>query len=417
MSWSSIDDWCCQVDTATAKANARYPARKSSRKHELITPPTSATSKKRKITDNKQVLKPQPEWDDASVISGRSSPVKQLANLADKCSIKTLPMLNKGKNNFPDSLEKLLGPLERRVIKARDLFLESDVQTLRDYTSRNPGTAREFANCIDDDLVCPNPSPDQVHHYQPFLHPDFVYELLEAAETCEREVRDEAAWNLEVHFPLMVKALKGLRRPGDDCYIKIVPCTTAIILPQFQVPTAAAHKVDFAVTFQPTDPSSQTQKNIDSWRPYMPGGSINHTDYGGLKERLIAISVEMKRTHDDYEKAKFQLIVWQAAQWKKFNTMNFQPEITLGIIIQGHDWYFLPSTQAGNDATQVTWCKQKIGGTNNAFEVYSLVWALRYLIGWAIDSQWGKFKQVMSDFKLPNNALSRDGDQLTEDDW
>lgn len=95
----------------------------------------------------------QPEWDDASLISSRSSPVKQLANLADKCSVKTLPMLNKGKNNFPDSLEKLLGPLERRVIKARDLFLESDVQALRAYTLRNPGTAREFANCIDDDLI------------------------------------------------------------------------------------------------------------------------------------------------------------------------------------------------------------------------------------------------------------------------
>lgn len=131
----------------------------------------SATSKKRKITDNKQVLKSQPEWDDASLISGRSSPVKQLANLADKWSIKTLPMLNKGKNNFPDFLEKLLGPLERRVIKARDLFLESDVQTLRAYTSRNPGTAREFANCIDDDLVCPNPSPDQVSRLESFIPP------------------------------------------------------------------------------------------------------------------------------------------------------------------------------------------------------------------------------------------------------
>ncbi|KAI0878489.1 hypothetical protein GGS24DRAFT_496741 [Hypoxylon argillaceum] len=162
----------------------------------------------------------QPEWDDASLISSRSSPVKQLANLADKCSVKTLPMLNKGKNNFPDSLEKLLGPLERRV-----------------------------------------------HHYEPFLHPDFVHELLEAAETCEREVRDEFTWHLEIYFPLMVKALKGLRRPGDDCYIKIIPCTTAFTLPQFQVPIAAAHSVDFAVTFQPTDPLSQTQKNIDSWRP------------------------------------------------------------------------------------------------------------------------------------------------------
>lgn len=88
--------------------------------------------------------------------------------------------------------------------------------------------------------------------------------------------------------------------------------------------------------------------------PIHPGGGINHTDYGGLKDRLIAMSVETKRIGDDYEKAKLQLIVWQAAQWKKFKTMHFQPEITLGIIIEGHDWYFLPSTRTGHDATQVS---------------------------------------------------------------
>ncbi|KAI0467093.1 hypothetical protein F4859DRAFT_281270 [Xylaria cf. heliscus] len=349
----------------------------------------SATSnlKKSKITDNKRVLKYQPEWDDASLISmisGRSSPVKQLASLADKCSIKTLPMLNKGKNNFPDFFEKLLGPLERRVIEARDLFLESHLQILDVYTSHNPDTAREFARLIALTMALFALIPPRtrqvglsqrhefpqgaysalyykwtllapvsvicmyVHHYKPVLYPGFVYELLEAAETYEQKVRDKATWNLEVHFPLMVKSL---RRPGDNCYIKITPCTTAVILPQFRVPAAAAHKVNFAVIFQPTHPSSQKQKNINSWRLCMTGGSINHIDYRDLKERLIAISVE---TNDDYEKAKLQLIVWQAAQRGGFGIMHFQPEITLGIIIQGHDWYFSLSTRSHHNATQIT---------------------------------------------------------------
>ncbi|KAI0547246.1 hypothetical protein F4679DRAFT_597867 [Xylaria curta] len=431
MSWASVHEWLCHIDTTVdcdtlAIAGTKAPLQKTSRKRGLVSPPMSTTPNKKKRREP-EVLIPtlqhqiigsdndfdasqetprakRPRSDNTSLPStshapslhsdrtdssawsnksGRSSPTKQIAKLRINASMQHRMMDDDGSEDFPESFRTLLDPIKRATTMCRGLLFESQHDLL-------------FADTPD------LSDPSCLREYEQRLDPEFVGFILDEARECDENLYPEASWNMLVHYPLMRRAIMGAlrRRKADDSsdpLVTVVPCTTASLIANFKVHDAPAHKVDFAIALEPGGTAADRRMiadMIEARRESMPWWSINHTDYSPLLHRPIAISIETKRTNDDFEKARVQLMVWLAAQWVKLESMTDRPpDILPAIIIQGHDWYLVVSTRA-DDGKKFLWCKHNFGSTNTPLGIYKIAWTLRYLSRWAVDTHWSWFKRV-----------------------
>ncbi|GAW25774.1 putative methyltransferase type 11 [Rosellinia necatrix] len=462
MSWVSVPDWLSRITPAdvdcacaatTTLVTASTTARNISRKRALVSLPTSTTPTKRQrrfpiieheAVDNDHDCDAQdtpraakhPGSGHASSVStshtrsvysdqtsnysnktGRSSPTKQIARLRINASMQHRMMDDNGSNDFPESLRKLLDPIKRATTLCRGLLFESQRQEIRYYALADPNGRRNFRDCYNDDVLFTSASADQ---FDP-VDPEFVGFILDEARECDENLHPEASWNMQVHYPLMRRAIMGASRRqyipgGRNPLVTVVPCTTASLVTNFKVPDAPAHKVDFAIALEPIRTAvdgtatemmtadGTVADRIEACRKSMPGLSINHTDYAPLLHRPIAISVETKRTNDDFEKARVQLMVWLAAQWAKVESMtDHPPEVLPAIIIQGHDWYLVTSTRA-DDGKKFLWCKHNFGSTGTPLGIYKIVWTLQYLSRWAVDTHWAWFKSAC--LKLGDQASS-----------
>ncbi|TRX88849.1 hypothetical protein FHL15_010308 [Xylaria flabelliformis] len=418
MSWESVDEWLCHIINTNAEcdtpviADTRTPPQKTSRKRGLVSPPMSTAPNKKKRREQRVLIptllhqtigsdddadvsqetpratkRPKSDntplasmshtpslhsdrtcssaWSDKS---GRSSPTKQIAKLRINASMQHRMMDDDGSEDFPESLRRLLDPIKRATTLCRGLLFESQRQEIRDYAQVDPTHRRNFRECSEDDLLFSDTfadrfDPSRLREYERRLDPEFVGFILDEARECDENLHPEASWNMLVHYPLMRRAIMGSSRRRNvdddgDPLVTVVPCTTATLIADFKVHDAPAHKVDFAIALEPggTAANRKTIANaIEARRESMPWWSINHTDYSPLLNRPIAISVETKRTNDDFEKARVQLMVWLAAQWVKLESMTDRPpNILPAIIIQGHDWYLVVSTRA-DDGKKVTY--------------------------------------------------------------
>ncbi|KAI1308919.1 hypothetical protein F5Y03DRAFT_349667 [Xylaria venustula] len=458
MSWESVHDWLSHINAAdidcdcaatTTLVTASTTARSISRKRALVSPPISTTPTKKRqkrfpiiehqAVDNNHDCDPQdtpraakhPRSGNASSVStsdtrsvysdqtsnysnktGRSSPTKQIARLRINASMQHRMMDDDGSDDFPESLRKLLDPIKRATTLCRSLLAESQRQEIRYYALADPKRRRNFRDCYNDDVLFTSALADQSDP----VDPEFVGLILDEARECDENLHPEASWNMQVHYPLMRRAIMGASRRryvpgGRNPLVTVVPCNTASLVTDFKVPDAPAHKVDFAIALEPirtavdgtatemmtadgTVADKIAADRIEAWRKSMPGLSINHTDYAPLLHRPIAISVETKRTNDDFEKARVQLMVWLAAQWAKVESMTDRlPEVLPAIIIQGHDWYLVTSTRA-DDGKKFLWCRHNFGSTGTPLGIYKIVWTLQYLSRWAVDTHWAWFKSA-----------------------
>ncbi len=103
--------------------------------------------------------------------------------------------------------------------------------------------------------------------------------------------------------------------------------------------------VDFLLHIEPKHDASpsdaaRSQERIDALRRSYINLSINHTDLHAVRAQPIAVSIETKRTRNDWDKATLQMGTWQAAQFRAMPrpvrpAIDFLP----GVIVQGHDCY------------------------------------------------------------------------------
>ncbi|KAH7019758.1 hypothetical protein EDB80DRAFT_870376 [Ilyonectria destructans] len=253
--------------------------------------------------------------------------------------------------------------------------------------------------CFSDerDLAGPTPSPKT------------VFCILAAAAKCSTDGHSEAGWNVLIDFCIYI-----------------------------------------GPAFDQSSVASTLQSVITNRRGNLPGAVLNHKDYRPLRERLIALSIETKKTGEGWDGATLQLGVWQSAHWSFLRQLvegqrrkkiakeaarrlalaeegarsvqqarqgavegpdgdadstetNSQgqvepqePEIAVrpyplpdfipGIIVQGHDWDLVITTTDGQQ-TQL-WQKVTIGTTNTSKGIYQIVYALQILRQWAQDVYW-----------------------------
>ncbi|OHF04589.1 hypothetical protein CORC01_00060 [Colletotrichum orchidophilum] len=223
-----------------------------------------------------------------------------------------------------------------------------------------------------------------------------VLDIMDRGISCRDEQMDEAGWNQIVHSRILELAFTGLWSKNDDI-IAFAPCTSAKMLPDYADPVS--RKVDFCACIRPDALATIAIQSIRD-QDALANQSINHTDFPPLQARPIALSIETKIHGEGMNNAETQLVTWHAAQWQSLDRLVGRAEPTMqlpdfrpGIIIQGHEWFFVASTKRGDQVT--LWTSQHIGSTAKATGVYHIVCVLQYLKRWIENTYWPWSKQAV----------------------
>jgi hypothetical protein len=116
--------------------------------------------------------------------------------------------------------------------------------------------------------------------------------------------------------------------------------------------------IDFCAVIEP---EVESLAMIDGLRKVLPMNSINHTACNPLLKKPLCLAIETKPPGEKWNAARLQVGVWLAAQWTllarlvhdaggSFEGLDFLP----GIIIQGHEWYFVASGREGTKTVCLT---------------------------------------------------------------
>lgn len=194
----------------------------------------------------------------------------------------------------------------------------------------NPAIFDSFRESFDLDLTVFAASA----HEGSRLMPEDVREIELDARRCFEMDHDEPVWNAEVHTALLKKVF---RRPNHVEQPQLVDftlwyadpacslqtqadhssnySTTAPIIRQYLPAAAPDRRIDLCIYNNPSIEPCYAKK-IDALRQNFPETSINHTSYTALRGHPTTVSLETKRSGNDFDGAVLQTAVWQAGHWK-----------------------------------------------------------------------------------------------------
>lgn len=157
-----------------------------------------------------------------------------------------------------------------------------------------------------------------------------------------------------------------------------------------------------------------------------PTQSINHTDFVPIQYDPLLLSIETKKPAAELEKAKLQIGMWHAAQWKFLDwavgekldqqriaqglyepaTAQDQEELKKeklaalsalgfipGIIVSGYRWLPVLSTYDNDKKTTLLWTDTAFGTTRTIKGAYAAVAGVRELTAWGRDVYLPWFKE------------------------
>ncbi|KAL0929597.1 uncharacterized protein CTRU02_215496 [Colletotrichum truncatum] len=227
-----------------------------------------------------------------------------------------------------------------------------------------------------------------------------VRKIWSAAFGAETAGHEEGQWTLAVHGPLLGSALEEFERIGW------CSCTTAQILPKYTRSDKSAHhnkKVDLCVYV------SEQSDEVDAAILASQTASINQTDHPSLIRTPIGLSIETKITGHDWVNAVNQITVWLIAQWDSLDDFvssgqrvrpGYTPAAAAGltflpgIIVQGHEWWFVAVVRKPDGATEF-WSKKLIGSTTTTEGIYQVVAVLQLLGRWIETEYWPWFQAAI----------------------
>ncbi|KAF5019921.1 hypothetical protein F66182_8061 [Fusarium sp. NRRL 66182] len=352
----------------------------------------------------------------ASERSGYSSPTKQL-NALELHKRGVIPRTLSVFRHKPPSLKALLDRINLVSsgigiipVSQRSVFdqLDNEVYSDFDWTKDTVMGAMCFSD--QRDKLGDTPLPDTI---QMILH---------QASYCNSQGCSEADWNVQVHHRVLEAAL---RPHWGNQLIDFRLSTTASIISQYHI-TSASSKVDFCIYINPSvQPGSEISQAINDLRGILPEASFNHTDMSPLCDKPISISIETKKTGEDWEKARLQMEVWMAAHWQFLrylinarqraarelyplgqsggeNTYKL-PDFMPGIIVQGDDWYLIITTP--EEEKIAFWQKKSLGTTSGSKEIYQLICNLQLLRQWVLDSYWVWLRELLQGWPRRDGKL------------
>ncbi|KZL82761.1 hypothetical protein CI238_13189, partial [Colletotrichum incanum] len=340
----------------------------------------------------------------------QSSPRKQAVLMAMEKAVESVSF---------DSDVDLPAALDDLVSRIEDLARGNGVisHTEKEMLYRQRGTSRRF-RWIKESSFAPPPSPGQAQSSRDELGPtptlETVNKIWTDADDCQSFQHFEIQWNCAVHFKMLEMALTHFHQLG------FCICTGVQIHPNYTRRAKASHhnkKVDFCVFVNEHSPEL-TRAALTS-----PFQSVNQTDYPALLERPIALSIETKVTGQDWAEAVNQISVWLLAQWDALDDLVLRtrpragvaspdvdsgnandPKLSAaaaaglvflpGIVVQGHDWYFVAMTRSAAGKSQL-YSRILCGSTQKTEGVYQVVAVLQLLGRYIQNEYWPWFKQTI----------------------
>ncbi|KAH6881068.1 hypothetical protein B0T10DRAFT_494742 [Thelonectria olida] len=220
------------------------------------------------------------------------------------------------------------------------------------------------------------------------------------AHDCLYLGRAEAAWNLDVHGPLLKLAL------AQHHCVKKELVTTARIASPFLPPmsirgnSVESKMIDLVLVLGFDDETSDSDKRLAElirekvWS--QPGDKqfVNQTQYPPLQFRPVAVSIETKAA-GSAEEGRLQLGVWTTAWHQRMNDFfdsgstkpreRAKPSIVTMplLLIVEHDWKLFFACDRGDRLEIVG--EMSVGDTSTLIGLYTIVAVLRQLADW-VDS-------------------------------
>ncbi|KAJ2891596.1 hypothetical protein MKZ38_000187 [Zalerion maritima] len=218
-------------------------------------------------------------------------------------------------------------------------------------------------------------------------------EIETAARECLRLGRSEAAWNLEVHGPLLKLALAQHRRACRE-----LVTTARIAVPC--VPSTSGRggggyveskMVDFALVLALENDlgldedderlASLIQNAV--WSQPADMQFINQTQYPPLQFRPVAISIETKAA-GLAEDGRVQLGVWTAAWHRRISSWSLSDKATIItlplLLVVEHEWKIFFACDRGDRLEIIG--DMSIGDTKTLLGLYTIISVLRELADW-----------------------------------
>ncbi|KAH7121652.1 hypothetical protein EDB81DRAFT_814184 [Dactylonectria macrodidyma] len=214
-------------------------------------------------------------------------------------------------------------------------------------------------------------------------------EIETAANTCQDEEASEAAWNLEVHGPLLKLAFAPYSFLRRDLLISAQ--ISKPFIPEMQASSVydytRAKMVDWGVRALPDASTSARIRETLISLPE-PHRCVNQTTYGPVRYDPIAMVVETKIGIGAAEEARLQVGIWIAAWhqrielFKATSSAAAEPIITIPlIIIMEHEWRLLFACDRGTYVEIVE--DIIIGDTRGLIGLYTILATLRALASWS----------------------------------
>ncbi|KAF4451310.1 hypothetical protein F53441_5731 [Fusarium austroafricanum] len=343
----------------------------------------------------------------ASGRSGASSPRKQLAAMAlsNYCvGVETRAMSD------PSGLPPSLATMRTKLLqfgRGRGILGINGLVGIEDETAARELHPDMVAIYEDKEFCCSEQRDDLGTTPSPL---DVLY-VLECAADCLRMGRSEAAWNHEVHFPLLCLALRPRLKGAFQQLVKVTSCSAASIIPDYRIRFAPDKKIDFCVYIDPHhDPNvTNMASSVDTVRAGLPLLSINPTDDLSLLSNPIAIPIETKRPGEGLDTANLQVATFLTAHLTllqrlvdsgarvpvqdgekvpSVDDIGFLP----GLIVQGNTWNFIAASR--QDSRIVIWSEISLGSTSDIFGIYQIVASLQLLRQWINMTYWPWLRRV-----------------------
>lgn len=166
--------------------------------------------------------------------------------------------------------------------------------------------------------------------------------------------------------------------------------------------------IDYCIYADPSRNDSALAHTLQSLCEKTPTLSVNHVVHvKRLQLRPIVLSIETKEPGQNLNAAEVQMGTWHTAQWAflrytvllllRINTQGSladdeydkQVDVAMselpfvpGIIVMGHRWLFVMSTQGKGKKIQF-WTEYEFGSTHNIRDIYQIISGLRELASWA----------------------------------
>ncbi|KAI3571972.1 hypothetical protein IWW34DRAFT_765410 [Fusarium oxysporum f. sp. albedinis] len=233
---------------------------------------------------------------------------------------------------------------------------------------------------------------------------EILLEIKTDAQMCRSSNASEAAWNSDVHSPLLKLALKPCEKPRLRRHVMTSTRINSIFIPPMKegsyYDVAGSKMVDYAVALHPevNDPLDLAIHRVLQHSPTSTH-YFNHTAYDPIRFAPTAVSIETKTGANGLQEARLQLGIWIASWSFRLHQLldrrqipddnlddvadasNPQTLIPVPVIIVvEHDWKLLFACDRGNRIDIIG--DIAIGDTKSIDGLFIIVAVLRRLASW-----------------------------------